>query len=455
MNEMMMKTIQRTLYYAICFISSLLMVMMGACTSDSDVKTPDEVKPVAVTFDTYLQQSQTMRTIFPSGYKAQMTLADLQASGFGVFAHHSDATTFDRTSTVPYNFMFNQLVEWDSGNSRWTYSPVKYWPNDNNPADNNGATGSQTHSYLSFFAYAPYITYQAIGVAADEGIMGMTTDNTTKVGETYITYRTSKILGGGADLLWAGHSNLYKTKDSGEGTTEGHVRFLFKHALSRLNITVQGVFDEMAPSGGTYDGYSDDVDANTRILIESVEIKQPVLAKESRLYLAPNPNGVDVPYWVKQSDLDGSFTNTLLDSRFLYTALTDHADAESALADFEALPAGVDKQERFLFAGGGAGRFYMFPPTSETRSLKVKIVYYTITYDPRLTLNNPKYFSIVRNEIEATSTANFDFEANKQYNFRLLLGMTTAKFKVDAVDEWGTGDTKTIDLPLNVKVSTP
>lgn len=53
--------------------------------------------------------------------------------------------------------MYNQSVTYSLGNSVWQYEPIKYWPNDNNPADDQGATGSQAHSYLSFFAYAPYV----------------------------------------------------------------------------------------------------------------------------------------------------------------------------------------------------------------------------------------------------------------------------------------------------------
>lgn len=80
--------------------------------------------------------------------------------GFGVFAYQTDAT--DYSSKTEPNFMYNQQVtgktktEGTTSTISWSYSPIKYWPNDNTAADNVGAIGETNKGKVSFFAYAPY-----------------------------------------------------------------------------------------------------------------------------------------------------------------------------------------------------------------------------------------------------------------------------------------------------------
>ena len=69
--------------------------------------------------------------------------------------------------------------------------------------------------------------------------------------------------------------------------------------------------------------------------------------------------------------------------------------------------------------------------------MKIRMVYYVITYDPQLKLNTPKYYSIVKNDVTATFSTAFAFEANKSYKLRLEPGLTTVKFEVVEIDEWG------------------
>ena len=60
----------------------------------------------------------------------------------GIFAYYTGSN--DLTISEKPNFMYNQEVKRSNASSPWTYSPVKYWPN--NPGDK-----------LTFFAYAPYV----------------------------------------------------------------------------------------------------------------------------------------------------------------------------------------------------------------------------------------------------------------------------------------------------------
>jgi hypothetical protein len=148
----------------------------------------------------------------------------LQSAGFGVFAYYTGASDWSTagTSTIP-NFMYNQQVTWDT--NHWTYSPVKYWPNNNNPADDSGATGSESKNYLSFFAYAPF-TSSAIFSGND--VAGAPSVNYT--------------WGADNDLLYAAQTDRYKY-DNNDAYDNGRigetVLFNFRHALCKVQFKVR------------------------------------------------------------------------------------------------------------------------------------------------------------------------------------------------------------------------
>lgn len=117
--------------------------------------------------------------------------------GFGVFGKYDagDGKTSD--------FFINQKVTYS--NSKWTYTPLKYWP---------------TTGKINFLAYAPHKNDQELKA------------NTTTFDFTVADKAANQI-----DLLWANATGQIKTNF--EGTTKEKVKFLFKHALSRLGYTVK------------------------------------------------------------------------------------------------------------------------------------------------------------------------------------------------------------------------
>ena len=498
------------------------MLFFVGCTKNTDLITPDN-RPtdVAVAFDSYLQDSRTTRTTYPDAPVGEIDDDRLHTSagGFGVFAQYTGNSKFEYggedTGGRPYNFMWNQQVTYDG--TRWTYSPVKYWPNDNQPADdgdndtgNNPAQGSQKHSYVSFFAYAPYRLVDTPSDGAtpadgdddgddggDDGIVGMTS-NAKSAGKgtdkgTYVTYRTSNATpydaASSVDLLWAAAPNRYKLDGYGSGYTTGSVDLVFKHALSKLTITVQGLFDHV-DNDDKSPQYIDDRDVFTRILVESVDFDDSPLFSEGNMYLAPRPDDGSVPYWElndEDADNDGipdkrkgitvddltvnsDLANTYYDtsagvvkkywddddvdegvSENLKSFLQlsdqnddDKVDAADAKQLLDKLPKGVTHTEVPL--RNEEDYYYMVLPNKgyiadhPTEKMKVHMVYYVITYDERLTLPKtgyPKYFSIVKNDVTATFDT-FAFEANKKYKLRLQPGLTTVKFEVTVVDGWDT-----------------
>lgn len=458
-----------------------------ACSGSDEAVTETPVTPsnknVAVTFNTYVQSGNTQtRATYPSETSiGGIDLARLKTMGFGVFAQHTSNTKWNSyNQDTPFNFMWNQQVGWDAIGNKWTYEPVKYWPNDNNPADKQSpaATGSQEHSYLSFFAYAPYqaVAMPSTGVnntaAANDGIIAVSANN-ANISNSYIHYRTSleKPFGidKSVDLLWTNQRDLYKMKESGEGYVDGTVHFAFKHALTKLDINVRAMVDNTASASSP--AYSTEVDGNTRIYIDNVSITTPKYYPEGKLKIASDN---DTPVWdytgittaktkfrfgsdidltlanvnntkdldnVKYSlryaepnvPVDATITDSDLDGIDDNTGLTL---VETARETFnEEMEAGVIKTEQQLAANYST---FMFCPSTETGAISVTAVYHVVTFDPNLTLNNPKFYSNVTNNITATlGNDAFKFEPNKQYKILLNLGITSVKFEVSVLDENG------------------
>lgn len=464
----------------------MVVMLLTACSGSDEAVTetpvtPNNSKNVAVTFNTYVQSGNTQtRATYPSEAAiGSIDLNHLKSTGFGVFSQHTSNTewaSYTDKSTTPFNFMWNQQVTWD-GTSAWTYSPVKYWPNDNKPADKAGATGSQDHSYLSFFAYAPYALTTNLPAtghndATADGIVELSV-NSTEANASYLYYRTSLEepfgIDKSVDLLWATAQDLYKMKLSGEGYVDGRVSLNFKHALTKLDINVRAMVDNTA--NGSSPVYSTEVDGNTRIYIDNVSITTPTYYPEGKLKITSDN---DTPVWAFDgitsaktkfrfgSDIDLSLANVNntkdLDNvkyslryaapNIPTNASIDDSDrdgiddntgltlVETARETFnKEMEAGVIKTEQQLAANYST---FMFCPSTAESAISVTAVYHVVTFDPNLTLNNPKFYSNVTNNITATlGNTDFKFEPNKQYKILLNLGITSVKFDVYVLDENG------------------
>jgi hypothetical protein len=467
------------LFSAVLFLSLLLV----SCVKSSEGEVSPQLADadMLVTFSPMLTAEKQTRAVYPEDAEGGMDDSRLQYFGFGVYAQYAGNTawtSYTEKSTTPFNFMWNQNVSWD-GTSAWKYSPVKYWPNDNNPADDQGATGSQTHSYLNFFAYAPVVQAADLPAtghddATADGIVEISA-NSVNVSASYIYYRTSLEKPFGTDksidLLWATRRNCYKYDSDGandDGRVTDQVNLLFKHALAKLDINVRAMVDRTADH--TSPAYSTDVNGNTRIFIDNVSITTPTYYPEGKLKIASED---DTPVW-DYTDISTSKTKFLFGSDIdLYLANVndtkdldnvkyslryaapnvptnatidddDHDDiddntgltlAETARAAFDEMEAGVIATEQQLSANYST---FMFCPSAATSDISIRAVYHVVTFDPNLTLNNPKFYSNVTNDITASlGNDDFKFEPNKQYKILLNLGITSVKFEVYELDEVG------------------
>ena len=484
----------------IIFLS--LILTLSACVKDSITTGIPPAPPEAIDFDAQLSRSQSTR----AGYVGEMTTnklkdTDATTGGFGVMACYTGTAIWNTwksgTGTL-MNFMYNQQVSWDDANSRWIYSPIKYWPNGTDAANaNDSPSNTATEAapqYLSFFAYAPYVEVMpstgelASGGDNTKGIVGMTA-NTAKAEASYLTYQadTSTAITVehpfptydplyNVDLLWGVRgANQYQEADGTNNpstplaalgaahnidltkqTVDERVSFLFKHALAKFSITVQGLFDHTDNDDASV-LYPDDVDKDTKILIDSVSISP--FFTEGKMYFAPATENASAPRWEPTAStkdtitIDGININATLgdtykvageDKTYHGDFLVDtDGDTEAAKTNFDALPTGVTHTEVPLL-NDGTFQFMVIPTNdyiNASHPTTVRMVYYVITYDTNLTLNTPKFYSIVENDITATFD-NFAFEGGKSYQLRLQPGLTTVKFEV-SVDDWETPITLT------------
>jgi hypothetical protein len=260
-------------------------------------------------------------------------------------------------------------------------------------------------------------------------------------------------------LLWASQQDLWKTKPSGEGYVDGQVHLTFRHALSKLNILARAMIDRTEEL--THDAYPTTLDANTKVFIESATVNTPTIYPEGKLMVGlggtdphwdytgvtgltgfsfdnvTDNDVMDVSYSLRYADPNvpadaAGFIDSDHDGVDDFTGLTE---AETVKEAFDAMESGVTDTERQLAADYAT---LMFPPSASAGALSVRTIYHVVTYDPNLTLNSPKFYSNVRNDITATlSDNNFRFEANKQYKLLLNLGLTSVKFDIYVLDDRG------------------
>ena len=459
-------------------------LMLAACSNDGEVAVNDGAAQLqsgsgAVGFDIYT--SSATKAGDPVGVMNTEKLKTAD-KGFGVYAFYQDGV--DYTTSLKPNFMFNEHVYWNNG---WTYSPLKYWPNETQK-DMLGAAGyaSSTHKdKLSFFAYAPYVNLTAEGdmwSASDgrayiddavgaTGIVGITRE--TIAGDPQVKWKFSDNLDNNVDLLWGvAPAGMSYTDVSGETSSaavgfpllnmvkpdkDQKMKFLFQHALSRLSLSVVSAIDQIAAGDDAHKYTTDD----TRVLIEEVKIWGDF---GTIGVLNLNNTASNVAKWdnlQKSSSTEGSplltidaSTGYLADDlRYDATQIADVAaagDAAALTTAFTAVNEGVLPSEKTLLNVDGSSnpRYFMvvpsaLPATELTKTtINVKITYHVVTKDIKLTGNA----SNVTNAI--TKQTKIQLENGKSYNLKLILGLTSVKLDATVAD-WQVADDAEINLPKN------
>lgn len=180
-------------------IAAMAALTLVSCSSDDlDSFSDNSSKNEAISFDGYLGRS----AVAVNGTRGSVETAEtLKKEGFGVFGNYKA----DAGQTSDPDFFKNQEVTYSTTESKWTYTPLKFWP----------ANGE-----INFLAYAPY-NYDGT--------------NTTLTG-TSISFNVDKTAANQKDLLW---TNAKGQITADFASTKAQVKFQFHHALSRLGYTVK------------------------------------------------------------------------------------------------------------------------------------------------------------------------------------------------------------------------
>lgn len=436
--------------------------MLAACTSESDNSPSAKIsyesiaatQQVPVTFGTYMGETPVTR-----GTGAINTTALLQAAKLGVFATYSNGGSY--VATTGPNFMYNQEVSYSTA---WTYSPLKYWPNETTQDAQSPAATSTHTDKLSFFAYAPYKASSTAGVltgSPTSGITALTANNATT--DPKVTYTTGNTLNED-DLLWgvADPANdvtwtsvdgtTTVTVDKGKPflnlikpNTSDAVKFYMRHALAGLKLTVQGVYDEETPGAKTLaDG--------TYITIEGVSITA-TLPTTGKLNL--NNTTANDPLW-EDNTTTASTTFTLttseLEENLRYNSSATSSTIKKGVGRNSSTGAAITTAQNVIAQTSDAtpvDRYFMFVPPAKTPAgnnnitFSFNIVYHVWTYDTALS----ESFAKVENNITKSITIN-GVTGGKMYIVNMLLGLTSVKLDADVVP-WTDDSSESVDLPRN------
>lgn len=390
----------------------LLPLLLWSCgAADTGVDTP-EGESVPVRFDTYIAQNATTRTDGNAPLSNITDIASLRAAGFGVFGYYDDNKTYDSSADTP-NFMYNQQVVWSTGDKAWTYSPLKYWPNETGTGESDGRT-----DHLSFFAYAPYL----------KGDPRLNFSANNAKGDPTVTYTTPNDLGQCLDVLYATKPDgTSPYTDLTKQNVGDSVTFSFHHTMSRLNFNVRVAFDEIAA------GSNAKADS-TRITVESITLETEGSVATEPLFFTSGTLNLRTGVWTKAPNSSDGTPKIVLSGNAIGTDVRDQGDKrvyQMLDANKKVIP-GVDNTWR----NAGNGYLTLLPNSSLTTAtapkLKVTIVYYTTSDDPRLVLSGGR--TRVKSTVSNTLSG-FRFERGKAYAINMLIGMTSVKFTVQ-VQNW-------------------
>ena len=178
-------------------IAAVAALTLVSCSSDDlNSLSDNSSKNEAISFDGYLGRS----AVAVNGTRgSELTKTALQGltEGFGVFGNYKNAEGLEFGS----NWFDNVQVKYSSKDTKWTYSPLKYW---------------LPEGHIDFLAYAPYDSQY---------------DNQVSKDNQKLVFEVNSNIINQKDLLWANATNKKKADKT--------VTFTFKHALAKIGYTVK------------------------------------------------------------------------------------------------------------------------------------------------------------------------------------------------------------------------
>ena len=416
------------------FLFAVAAAALVAC-SNEELSTPDNAlvsKEAPVNFDVYTQRSMTR-----GGVAGTNDNTNIGTRGFGVFAYYTAGEVYDAKATP--NFMYNQKVTCSgtitenqgAGLGKWTYEPVKYWPN-----EFGQNAQSDEVDYVTFFAYAPWTDIDPttgnvkVGEKPTKGANESDVDfaarlkvwenqqkyniisvnKNTATGDPLIKYVVDTDPATSVDLLWGvaaenptgyyskgiGGNNV--TIDAGKpfinlvkpnDPAKDLLRFNLKHALAKVRVTIDYIDDAPTPAGPAVGKI--ETNKTTRIYVRS--FKMSGFATKGALNL--NNTGAGEPLW---KDYDG-VKDLAFDEITFQDGRKDGKEGETNGAQSNETPQGLNPNIIENYAKPVNNQFVDYDATAATGKTP------GVTKDPQLlfggtqTTDNGGYFYVIpRNE---------------------------------------------------------
>lgn len=428
----------------IMILAASAALVLAGCAKN-DVYTVTEGTPL--TFGVYAGNAAT-KAVSATDFDTITTnsLGNTAGNGFGVFAYYTNDSDYASNTTA--NFMYNQQVKGDGDGttaaSNWTYTPVKYWPNEHG----TNAVSTPRIDKLTFLCYAPWVENLVIngstestvkdadGAAATEGITAMTGNATT--GDAELTFKVPASSLEQIDLLY-GVLNTRSTNVDGtqEGTvggpienltkekTGGKVDIKFMHALAKVAIDIKEVVDQVAPTSSV-----NPANNNTKVVVKEIKLLGENMATQGKLNLYSGA-------WGDVNDAT-EFAVSPLDATKYAVAAAPTTYPTIAGVDEDGLD---EKINLMLIPAQNA------TPEDISKIKGVEIIYYVCTKDTNL----QNEVSVVENHITKDFDTAITLSKGKAYGINILLGLTSVKLTATVVD-WDTVTLETnVDLPKNVE----
>ena len=381
--------------YLFGMLALAAMTMVG-CSNDEVVN--DYSQDNAIQFGTYVGRDAESRA-------QVIDTKVLGEEGFGVFAFFTENENFDAKTHKP-NFMYNQQVLGNSYDettkeySNWTYSPVKYWPNDRDDK-------------VSFFAYAPYATDKNGIEISDANTAGVpTVTYGFDVDENgLIKIPVGDNADGMVDLLYLKNESK-EIIDLEKPGINDRILFKFGHALSRVSFAAKVLVDEV---GGEVDGAVEGEHEMTNTLAPETTITINSVKLTGKFYTGGT-----------MSLSDGTWTNTGGEKLVsFYLDETNFADKQNVFT--------ASHMETEELLNNEDSYIMLFPQVLDANNkITVTVDYDVVTTDEK----NPSNTSNVKNVYTSDEfIIDGAFAQGRAYKLVLHLGMTSVKVSA-VLEEW-------------------
>lgn len=336
--------------------------------------------------------------------------------GFGIMGYFTGNKDWkDAKGTVAPSFMYNQLVTYDNQNAAWTYTPVKYWPNNLNDK-------------VSFFSYAPY--------DPDAKKHGIKVSERTAVGipEIEFTLKDKDNLHKMVDLVVA--------KEIDKTSTDGKIAFNFAHTLSKISFKVKAGED-----------YADLDGTNSFIYVT----KMWIIGKNGDMSDSANPlKNLDSKFYTKATwkDLHWDYNDAIIPENDFDIKKLMNVDGGIMEVDENGNNpvkiTGVKVTNTTLKDLFKDGEFLYLIPIGDTtevvenepnqggcgaNDIMIGFHYDIVTKST----NNPEHYLVSHAET-AVSLPEHHMKRNKSYVYTFTINLNKIEVSAAEVESWGTGE---------------